>query len=426
MSLHSKAQEPRQIIKPADAGLLGAVMLLVVAGCWIVFDSSYSFASDTYGDVYYILRKQVVSALFGIIVMIIASNIPLRVFRLFGKPLVYINIALMVAVLIPGVGHEINGARSWFALGPLSFQPSEVLKVTLVLYLASVLSQGQVFASGARQDRWIWPVLVCGMSIGLTVLQKDFGTASILTIVALFTFFAAGARKRALLQVILLMAMIPVVVFGTGLKNTKPFRHINTRVQVQIDPWKSPFDEGYQTIHSLTALGTGGWFGRGLCKGREKMLLPEVYNDYAATTLAEEGGLVAMLLLVGVYLFLTYRGLEIGRQAKHGFGTVMAVGLTSIISVQTLINLAVVTAAIPATGVPLPFISAGGSALVSMLLAIGMILSVSRRPNEELKDRIPNESSVNRRGDRRAHISRRKRRASNPQAEARRRSPVYR
>jgi len=426
MSQNSKAREPKQVVKPADAGLLSVVLLLVIAGSWIVFDSSYSFASDAYGDVYYVLRKQVVSALLGVIVMIVASNIPLRVYRYLSKPLMFTTILLMAAVLVPGIGHEINGARSWFSLGPLSFQPSEVLKVTLVLYLASVLTQGQVFAPGAPQERWLWPVLVCGMSIGLTVMQKDFGTASILTMVALFTFFAAGARKRALLQVIILLALIPLLVFGTGLKYTKPFRHINTRVQVQIDPWKSPFGDGYQTIHSLTALGTGGWFGRGLCKGREKMLLPEVYNDYAATTLAEEGGLVAMLVLVCAYIFLAYRGLEIGRQAKHGFGTVMAVGLTSIVCVQALINLAVVTAAIPATGVPLPFISAGGTALVSMLLAIGMILSVSRRPNEELKDRIPNESSVDRRGDRRTHLSRRKRRASYPQAEARRRSPVYR
>lgn len=426
MSQNSTERELRQIIKPPDSGLLGAVMLLVFAGSWIVFDSSYSFASDAYGDVYYMLKRHLVFALFGILVMITTSNIPLRILRAFSKPMMVVTTVMMVAVLIPGIGKEIGGARSWLELGPLSFQPSEILKVTLVLYLASVLTQGKVFTSGAPKERWGWPALICCISICLTILQKDFGTASILILVALFTFFAAGARKRALSQVILVIVMIPVLVLGTGLKNVGPFKHINTRVQVYLDPWKSPFGEGYQTIHSLTALGTGGWFGRGWCKGREKMLLPQVYNDYAATTLAEEGGLVAMLLLVGVFVFLAYRGLEIARQAKHGFGTVMAVGLTAVVSVQTLINLAVVSAAIPATGVPLPFISAGGTALVSILAGIGLILAVSRRPNEELKDRNFNESSIDRRGDRRTHISRRKRGPSRSQAESRYRSSVYR
>lgn len=425
MSATSNVSQANTVIKPADSWLLWTAVLLIVGGTLLVFDSSYSYASDTHKDVFFIFKKQLVAASIGVLAMMVASRMSLRFIRMIAPLSMAIAIVLMLLVYTP-LGREINGARSWVQIFGVIFQPSEILKVALVMYLARVLTQGKIFVKGMSVYRWMFPAFVACVAVGLTVMQKDMGTASVLVMIALFTFYAAGARKRALALVLVGLVAIPLLVLGTGLRNNSHFSHINARVQVFKDPWKSPLEEGYQTIQSLTALGTGGWTGRGWCRGKAKLLIPEVFNDYAATTLAEEGGLIAMLVLIAAYCFLTYLGFDIARRARHSFGTVLAVGLTSVIAIQTLLNLAVVSAAVPATGVPLPFLSAGGTALVVNTLAVGLILAVSSRQNEELEDLIPDESSVDRRRNRRPHLSGNKRGTGNSKTKPRRRPPFSR
>jgi cell division protein FtsW len=182
------------------------------------------------------------------------------------------------------------------------------------------------------------------------------------------------------------------------------------RIWVWLNPWKDPYGDGYQVIHSLLALGTGGLTGVGLCEGREKLYIPAASTDFIFATLGEEAGLIGCIVLLAVFLLLTYRGLDIARRSKSTYGNLVAVGLSSIIGLQAIINVAVVSASIPATGVPLPFISYGGSSLISMMVAAGILLSVSRQVNVELEERDLYESSVDRRRNGRSHIPSNKRR----------------
>ena len=290
-----------------------------------------------------------------------------------------------------------------FKVGPLSIQPAEFAKITIVLFFAKLLTSKR-FNLKRISEQWIIPIFIFAGVCGLVAIEPDLGTAIVIFGTILSVLFMAGMRKRhffSLVTISLLLAAIATF--------SKPYRI--ERLKTYLDPWRDPFGSGFQILHSLIALGSGGIFGVGLCEGREKLYIPAASTDFIFSTFAEEAGMIACFVLLGIFFFINYRGFEIARKSKSAYGALIAVGMTSIISLQALINVGVVSGAIPATGVPLPFISYGGSSLVTMMTAAGLLLAVSKQINEE--DQDTNEDSNYGRGNGGGpHISGAKRRPS--------------
>lgn len=392
-----------KLVRP-DLYLLITVLVLLAIGVLLVFDASYAKAGDFQSmnfDVQYLVKRQAIYAGVGLLCMTIAMFVSFDRLKWLTLPVLGLGSLLLFVVLV--MGHVAHGARSWLTWGSFSVQPSEFVKLAIVLFLAGVLSRPKVFSRG-QPRRWLVPAALCAALIGMIVLQHDLGTATLMTTVCFVMFFAAGAKKCYLaLTGIVALAMV------AGMMYAMP--HCRARIRAWLDPWKYRYAEGYQTVHSLSGLGTGGLTGVGPCKGREKYYMPASSTDYIVSTLGEEAGIVGVLVLLSGFVFFSYRGLHIAHRSSSTYGALVATGMTALVSVQAIINVAVVTSAIPATGLPLPLISYGGSSLVASLMAVGVLLSTSRQVNVA-QEKEPSESSPNRRRNRRPHISGDKHRTS--------------
>ncbi|MCE5313613.1 MAG: putative lipid II flippase FtsW [Armatimonadota bacterium] len=391
-------------LAPPDIGVMGAVALLLIAGVLLVFDASYAKTGDAKWanyDIWYMVKRQIMFAAAGLGLMFAVSRVRLASLIKWTLPLLVVSLLLLVAVMVPGVGRRVNGAFRWIPIGPVNLQPSELAKIAVVLYLAGIFSRRKMRIRRLGEG-WIAPALVVAVMCGLIVIEPDLGTTLAIVGTCFIMLYAAGAMKRHL-----------VCILGTGaaavggLVLLEPYRL--QRIWVWLNPWKDPYGDGYQVIHSLIALGTGGLTGVGLCEGREKLYIPAASTDFIFATLGEEAGLIGGIVLLAVFLLLVYRGLDVARRSKSTYGNLVAVGISSIIGLQAIVNVAVVSASIPATGVPLPFISYGGSSLISMMIAAGILLSVSRQVNVELEERDLYESSVDGRRNGRSRVSRGKR-----------------
>ncbi len=395
-----KRQE--KLVAP-DPYLLGVALALVTAGVLLVFDASYARMGDArwaHFDSWYAVKRQLVYACAGLVAMSIVARMRLRTFIRWTAFLLIFSLALLVAAKVSG--HARNGAERWV----FGIQPSEVAKIALVLYLAGIMARGKTLVRRLSVN-WIGPLLIVGAMAGLIFVEPDMGTALALLGTALVMLYAGGVMKRHLLGLVLgLIGLTAIAV------KIQPYRL--ARVWVWLDPWKYRFGDGYQIIHALTGLGTGGLAGVGLCEGREKLYIPAASTDFIFATLAEEAGLIGGIILIALFIFFTWRGLDIARRSKSTYANLLAVGVTSVISLQALINIAVVSASIPATGVPLPFISYGGSSLVLMMVGVGMLLAISKQVDVEMDERDLYESSANRWRDGRPHLPRDKRRSGPP------------
>lgn len=409
----------REKLGPPDGWLLGAVLVLVALGVLLVFDASYKKAVEapwaSY-DAWFFAKRQLVFAAAGLIAMAVAANIRLKTFVKFATPLLYLSIALLMAVLV--VGTAKYGAHRWFKIGPISFQPSELAKIALVLYLASLFARRK---SAVRRldSRWLAPLGFVGAIALLVFKEPDLGTTIAIVGTCYVMFIAAGALKRHIVGAGLMGMGLAFAAIVTNNERME-------RVLTWLNPWRDPYGEGYQIIHSLIAHGTGGLLGIGLCEGREKAYLPAASTDFIFSTIAEEAGLIGGILLIVLFLVVIYRGLDIARRANSSYAGLLAVGMTSVIGLQAAINIAVVSSSIPATGVPLPFISYGGSALVFMMMSVGILLAVSRQVDAKLEDRELYENSFDRWRNGRAHISGNQRRAGAPRSAARSRAALRR
>ena len=386
-------------IEPPDVYLLGITVALVAVGVLLVFDASYAKTADlrAFGfDTWYLAKRQMIFAAIGLICMLCASRVSVDLLRKLAVPLMVLSFVLLTAVLLPGIGCKVNGARSWFKIGPISFQPAELAKLILVLYLAHALGGARVFARRARR-RWAGPLWATAGIVGLVAAEHDLGSAALLAAVALVMFAAAGAKLRwlvpagacGLVLVYVLMCNVP---------------HCKERVDSWGDPWGHRYGKGYQIVHALIGFGTGGLTGVGLGEGRVKSYIPAASTDYIYATVAEETGLLGSLALLAGFVVFAYRGLDVARQCSSTHSSLIVIGVISAVTVQALVNLAVATNAIPATGLPLPFISYGGSSLVIMLTGVGLVLSVSRHLHAESDERELDEDSPDRRRNRRAHL----------------------
>lgn len=348
-----------------------AVLLLLGIGIIMVFSSSQYTSHYQHKDDFYYLRRQLINALVGVAAMIFVLRINYQKLKVLAKPALIGSFLLLAALLIPGVGIEVNGSVRWLGVGGFQIQPSEITKVTMVMYLALFLSQRQHLMQSFTKG-FLPPLAIMGLACALIMKQPDLGTALALAGTTVVMLWAAGARKRHL--TLLVICGVSLIVAAIVLE---PYRM--ERLMAFVDPWQDPLDTGFQTIQSLLAIGSGGLAGMGLGFGRAKMYyLPEKHTDFIFSVLAEELGFIGGAVVILLFLLFVWRGLKVAVSFPESFGSLLAIGITSMVGIQAIINLGVVTGSLPVTGITLPFISYGGSSLLFSLAGIGLLLNVSR------------------------------------------------
>ena len=354
-----------------DFILFFTVIALLGLGVIMVYSSSAVSAYVNYGDSYHFLKHQIAWATLGLLAMLFTMNIDYHVWRKLAKPVMLITVVLLVLVLIPGLGKVVNGARRWLGFGSLYLQPSEIAKLSMVLYMAARLTTNQDKIT--KFFKGLLPELLALLVVfGLILKEPDLGTALAISGTVFVLLFTAGAKVSQLASLGLagVLGIIAAII-------VEPYRL--RRLFAFSDPWADPLNTGYHIIQSLYAIGSGGLFGVGLGRSREKFLyLPEPHTDFIFAILAEELGLIGTLTVLILFFLFAWRGLKIAISAPDIFGSLLAAGLTTMIIVQALMNIAVVTASMPVTGIPLPFISYGGSALLFTLAGVGILLNISR------------------------------------------------
>ena len=356
---------------PPDIWLFGSVALLVAIGLIMIFSASSAQAYADHRDTAYYVKHQGLYLGAGLILSYIAYQIDYRKLKALAPIVLVLCIGGLIAVLVPHVGVVVNGARRWIGAGAFSLQPSEFAKLGLVLYLSAVLAgRGDRIKSISRG---VFPLLaVTAVMAILVFVEPDMGTASLLVFTAFAMLFAAGARIEHLVAIILVtLPPIAFLVLASPYKRARVFAFLN--------PWKDPQNTGFHIVQSLLALGSGGLTGVGAGESRAKFFyLPEQYTDFIFSVLGEEFGLAGTITVVVLFLFVAYRAIRIAIAAPDRFGFFLASGCTAMIVIQAFVNIGVVTSSWPVTGVPLPFISFGGSSLIVSLLCVALIMNVGR------------------------------------------------
>jgi cell division protein FtsW len=387
----------RERHEPAYALLL-AVLALTALGIVMVYSASSVRSYFSTSDPAAQGLEQLVWGAIGLTGLVVAMKLDFRHLRYLAIPFYVLTLLLLVAVLIPGIGSEINGSRRWIVIpGVGSIQPAEFAKLAVVLYLAHWLDRR------GREAKSFWNGLIpFGMLVApgffLIALEPDLGTAGVYVVVAVSIFFMAGAN-------LLYLTAIGAGIMGTAWLMISGTAYQMDRVRTFLDPFRDPLGSGYNTIQALLALGLGGITGLGLGESRQKFLyLPAPSTDFIFAIIGEEWGLVGTLTVLALFVVIAYQGYRIAITAPDTFSGLVACGITTWLVVQASINMMVVTALLPVTGIPLPFISAGGSALTINLAAIGILLSISRETTQtgSLRDAV---FGIGRR-DRRAHLPR--------------------
>jgi cell division protein FtsW len=362
-----------QAVLRYDPVLLGAVLLLLTFGVVMVYSASAVYAGARLGDGLWFFKRQAIGAVAGLAALLIAMKFGYRRLEVLAVPLVVISLALLALLHAPGLGHAAGGARRWMKLGPLIFQPSEIAKISLVLWLARSLSKKQerirIFSVG-----FLPHLVMLGLFGALLLWEPDFGTTIVLGCVTFALLFVAGARLTYLFA--LIGAAAPVVAFLIWHS-----RYRLQRVLTFLDPWKDPQGHGYQTVESLLGFGAGGSFGVGLGESHQKLFfLPAAHTDFILSIVGEElgfAGVAAVLLLFGI---LVWRGIKAAHAAPDAFGCWLALGLTLLISLEALVNAGMALALLPTKGMALPFLSYGMTSLIASCLAAGILLSISGGP----------------------------------------------
>jgi len=355
----------------ADIVLFVVVFILAGMGIAMSYSASALFAENTFGDNFYFLKRQLVWCIAGFLVFLVVQEIDYRKYLPWTRLMLLISLVLLVMVLIPGFGKNIKGSMRWIGLGPISMQPSEFVKIALVIYLAKVFSYEKP-GFGTNVIQLLIPMMIVGVFFILIMLQPDFGTAMDILLVAVAILFVSGFSPISMLMLLIVsIPMFYLLIYQVDYRRD--------RIIAFLDPWKDRFGSGYHIIQSFIAFKKGGLLGVGLGYGTQKLKrLPEPHTDFIYAVIAEETGLIGTAFVVLLFCVLFYLGVNIAMRAPDEFGRLLAVGLTLLIVVQAFINIGVVTGTLPTTGIPLPFISYGGSSLMANMIAVGILLNISR------------------------------------------------
>ena len=364
------APESQSVSVPTyDVKLLFPTLFLVGIGVVMVYSASSPMAMKRFGSEYYFLKKQAAFALVGLLALVLSRHFPYRFYRSLTYPLVILALGFLIAIQITQWGVSAGGSARWLRFGGVSFQPSEFARFAMVVYLAySMNKKGEKL-----KDLYIGflpHILILGTFTTLIILQPDFGSVVILGAITWIMMFVGGARIRHLSLSLLVLLPFLYIFMITAEYRLK-------RILSFLNPWQHSADEGYQIIHSMMAFGTGGIWGVGIGKGFQKLFyLPEPHTDFIFSVVGEELGLLGVLIILGLYFLIVWRGILIARNSEDTFASFLAFGLTLAIGLQVCVNMGVTLGLLPTKGLTLPFLSYGGTSLLMNMASIGILMNI--------------------------------------------------
>lgn len=371
-----------------DYWILIASLLLIFVGVTMVYSASAILANERNHDAYYFLKKEIVFALVAVGFIFTMMRIDYHVYWKMVYPFMTITLFLCILVAIPGIGVKAGGARRWISIAGFTFQPSEMVKLSLILFMAYSLAKKR-----EKMEQFTVGVLphavVAGLMMGLILLQKDLGTTFTLGVVMMILLFVGGTRISYLAGgVLLAIPALYLLVFSVDYRRQ--------RILAFLDPWTHMSDSGFQIIQSYIGFNSGGIWGMGLGQGKQKLFyLPAAHTDFILSVVGEELGLFGVLLILALFVTLIVRGFRTALKAPDLFGMYLALGITCLIGVQSLINFGVVMGLLPTKGLPLPFISYGGTSLIVMAACMGILLNIgSQVGTREIQPNAPTAASL--------------------------------
>lgn len=358
--------------KKIDFTMLITIIILLCIGLVMVASASSYYALSTFGDSNYFLTRQLILGIAGVVAMLVISKIDYRIYKKWSYLFYFVALILLIAVLIPGIGQERNGATRWLGFEAFQFQPSEIMKIALVLAMSTYISVN--YKKTKNIKGYIIPALMLIAVVVVMFLQKHMSGTLVMVVAAVSIIFASGIKINWKLFI---AGFLIVLVAGGAFIMAEDFRR--TRILAFLNPEEDITGDNWQAAQSLYAIGSGGIFGRGLGQSRQKYLwLPEAQNDFIFSVLGEELGLVGTTVVLALFAFFIFRGYKISMTCKDMYGSLIAMGITSVFALQILVNIAVVTCTMPVTGMPLPFFSYGGTALFINLCTMGILLNISK------------------------------------------------
>lgn len=352
-----------------DIQLLFPVLFLVGIGIVMVYSASSTLAIKKFGNGYFFLKKQALFAFAGVIVLVISRHFPYKYYRMLAYPLLGLSLTFLAIIQFTDLGLSAGGSIRWMKLGSFSFQPSELARIALVIYLAySMEKKGEQIKNFSVG--FVPHVLVLGVFVVLIFIQPDFGSVAILGALTWIMLFIGGVRFSQLFASLLIIIPVGYLFLINAEYRVK-------RILGFLNPWEFPADEGYQIVHSLMAFGTGGLWGAGIGKGYQKLFyLPEPHTDFIFSVIGEELGLLGVLIIIALYAWIVMRGIAIARKAPDLFGSYLAVGLTIALALQIVVNMGVTLGLLPTKGLTLPLLSYGGTSLLLNMASIGILMNI--------------------------------------------------
>jgi len=358
--------------KHFDYTLFLTTILLVALGLTMIYSASGVLARERFQDSTYFLKKELIAVVIGVVGLVVAKTLPLEHYRKLAYPIFGLAVALLIIVLIPGIGTKAGGAQRWLKLGPFSFQPSEFAKMALILFMAYVLTKKQekiqIFLVG-----FVPPMILSGLLVVLVLAGDDLGNAVVMASTVLILMFIGGARISYLVsEVLLALPAFYYLIFGVEYRKQ--------RIMAFLNPWEHKQGAGFQIIQSYLAFHSGSLFGQGLGEGKQKLFyLPEAHTDFILSVVGEELGLLGTLTVIALFVIWLFRAYVIAWKAPDAFSSFLATGIAVLFSFQAAFNIAVVMGLLPTKGLALPFLSYGGTAMIISLTCVGVLLNVSSR-----------------------------------------------
>jgi len=359
------------MVRDVRINLFTTTVILICIGIVMIYSASSIYAWEKYQDSFFFLKRHISFLFLGILLAFLVMSVDYRKFRIFAKPLLIFSVLLLVLVLIPGIGREISGARRWFRFKFISFQPSELAILAIIIYLADFIHRkGDMIRTLWRG--FVPQMLVLGLTVLLILIQPDLGTALTVVIVVFIILFVAGVRLTYLLSLILAsLPLLYILIFSV------PYRRM--RITAFLNPWLDPKGSGFQIIQSQISLGSGGIFGVGLGHSKQKLFyLPAAHTDFIFSIIGEELGLIGTIAVIALFIIFIQQGLKIVKNAPDKFGYFLSLGLVSMISLKAIINIGVSCGIFPTKGLPLPFISYGGSSFIFDVISVGILMNIAR------------------------------------------------
>jgi cell division protein FtsW len=322
-------------------------------------------------DSLYFLKRHLIYLLAGIFMMLVAMAVDMQTLKKLAKPIMAFSIILLVLVLIPHIGRETAGARRWFKIGPLNFQPSELAKISIMVYLADLLSRKEKVIKSFLHG-YLPPILVLGLVLGLVLLEPDLGTAIAISVVGMLMLFVSGVRPLYIFASVLAsLPVLYVLLFKVAYRRK--------RMMIFLNPWSDKRGAGFQIIQSFIALGSGGLIGVGLGQSKQKLFyLPASHTDFIFSIIGEELGFVGAASVVVLFILFVWEGMKITFKAQGQFEKFLSMALVSLVALEAVINIGVTAGVLPTKGLPLPFISYGGTSLIFHLTAVGLLLNIAK------------------------------------------------